>query len=359
MSLFEEGEYVDIKSLMEIKKQIEENVALPALNNITEKHIEDDLEKVTPAKQNVQTPQSYMHLLKPDDGCEMNLTSWTIVSLYAGWYLIILYVSLQQFVMCAIPPTLTILPFMIWWYSNRDKCPLYEVICCYADGMNAFTIFVVILYTWNKIYYYCNFIRNPNHPLAILMSAISMATIGEVLKASMYHLNSTHEDLYKPKRAIIVSLIISMGFAFGESLYIISNILYIAPNLDFVSEVWIFIGTACVLGTPLHILCGCFSGVLNTLDDNNHFKSCVYTIPARALYMFGEVNLLLNPSPYSAIITTIVSGGAIAFLMYFIHFFSKSIPEIADKSYMSLLAYAELSSDTEEEGEREIQERMI
>ena len=55
------------------------------------------------------------------------------------------------------------------------------------------------------------------------MSVISMATIGEVLKASMYHLNSTHEDLYKPKKAIIVSLIISMGFAFGESLYIISS----------------------------------------------------------------------------------------------------------------------------------------
>jgi hypothetical protein len=68
--------------------------------------------------------------------------------------------------------------------------------------------------------------------------------------------------------------------------------LYIAPNLDFVSEVWIFIGTACVLGTPLHILCGYFSGVLNTLDDNNHFKACMYTIPARALFMFGDVNLV-------------------------------------------------------------------
>jgi hypothetical protein len=76
--------------------------------------------------------------------------------------------------------------------------------------------------------------------------------------------------------------------------------------------------------------------------------------------LFFVINFeLLHPSPYASIIATIVSGGAILFLLYFINFFSKSIPEIADKSYMSLLAYAELNSDTEEEGTREMPERMI
>jgi hypothetical protein len=41
--------------------------------------------------------------------------------------------------------------------------------------------------------------------------------------------------------------------------------------------------------------------------------------------------------------------------MYFIDSFSKSIPEIADHSYMSLLAYAELNSDPEEGKEEDEQ----
>ena len=55
------------------------------------------------------------------------------------------------------------------------------------------------------------------------------------------------------------------------------------------------------------------------------------------------------------IIVTLGSSGAIMFLMYFIDSFSKSIPEIADHSYMSLLAYAELNSDSEEGKEEDEQ----
>ena len=40
------------------------------------------------------------------------------------------------------------------------------------------------------------------------------------------------------------------------------------------------------------MLCGYLSGILNTLDDNNHFQACMYTIPARALYMFGECKVV-------------------------------------------------------------------
>jgi hypothetical protein len=74
-------------------------------------------------------------------------------------------------------------------------------------------------------------------------------------------------------------------------------------------------------------------------------------------FCFGNFEVL-HPSPYAGFITIILSGGDIAFLLYFIEHYSKSIPEIADKSYMSLLAYAELNSDIEEEGEQ-MQERMI
>lgn len=355
MSLLEDEEYVDIKSMMEQEKNKEgENISL--LENITAKQIVKNLiEKVTTAKQAVQTPQSYMHLLKPDDGCKMTMSSWAIVSLYAGWYMVILYISFQQFVISILPPTLTLLPFMVWWYSNRDKCPLYEVIGCYADGMNAFTMSAIILHIVDKIFDFCGFVVAPKNSFAILLSIMSMAIVGELLKALMYHLNSTHEDLYKPQRAVIVSLIISMGFAFGESLSIISIIWYAAPNLDFAQELIVFSLTAFVLGTPLHMLCGYLSGILNTLDDNNHFQSCMYTIPARALYMFGECKLLLDPSFSLALIATIGSSGAIMFLIYFIDSFSKSIPEIADHSYMSLLAYAELNSDSEEGKEQKEQ----
>ena len=61
MSLLEEEEgYVDIKLMMEKEKNKGENVSL--LKNITPKQIIEN--EVTPAKQAVTAPKSYMHLLK-------------------------------------------------------------------------------------------------------------------------------------------------------------------------------------------------------------------------------------------------------------------------------------------------------
>ena len=52
------------------------------------------------------------------------------------------------------------------------------------------------------------------------LHSFTHVAVGEFAKCYVYAKNGTHERVKKGKRAMIISLIIALGFTFGESLHL-------------------------------------------------------------------------------------------------------------------------------------------
>merc|ERR1711964_808207 len=104
--------------------------------------------------------------------------------------------------------------------------------------------------------------------MAIIISCFIMISIEEIVKCYTYARNATHRSVKKAKRAMIVALIISLGFAFANTVSIITLFFHMHVNLGWFG-ISRFILVVTALGIPLHVLCGYLSGLLYTKSANN------------------------------------------------------------------------------------------
>lgn len=290
----------------------------------------------------VSSPTDYLPDFEgTEEGFSINPVSAIFLIIHIHGFMYILFRSLEQFFI-AVVPTLTLVPFMIWWYKNKMHCQLYDVFSCYADGICALGVTSMIM----KIFYFANdlfgvvILHRNIHPYST--HALAHAAIGEIVKCYIYSRNVTHGRVRKQKRTMIISLIMALGFSFAESLGLVNVYFHTYPEDPSFQEIVGFMLITISLGQTLHILCGYFSGILNTIDPNAPYRPCLYTIPTRGVYFLCMSRLTVDRSFENFFITVIAGSSSILVLLYFIHFFADQMPEA--HTYLSVLEY-----DTSEE----------
>lgn len=292
------------------------------------------------------SPTDYQDEFKEGHGkFSINPISAIFLAIHIHGYFYVLFQSYEQFFL-AIVPTVLLLPFMIWWYKNKFHCSFYEVTSCYADGLCALGLTSLIL----KLFYFCNRQLGIDHALDFIHPYMSHAffhvIIGEILKCYAFTRNINNKRFKKAKRTMIVSIIIALGFSFGESIHLVHAFFGIVEQNPTFNHIVGFMTITILIGQPLHLVCGYLCGVLNTINNAAPYDSLWFTIPARAAFMVCAAKLVWMNTFEDFVVTLIVGLSGILFLLYLTHIFAKDIPNIATKNYMSLLDY----DDDEEEG---------
>lgn len=277
-----------------------------------------------------------------DSPYKMTCYSWIFVVMYLVFFTYAFLTSYEMFILTLLPIT-PLIPFMVWWTKNREHLPIYEVIRCFGDGTVAnigcsilTNIFMSVIFEFTD--------ADLTQPLILLTSTFLISFNSEVLKMLAFKINNTHQDIAAGKRQLIVSTIISIGFAFTEGLFISFCILQFNEFgwITFSEELELYFITTLVMGTPLNILCGYLSGLILTVNSSNFSEALLYTIPARTLYVFGEITLVQNPTRLNLYVVSVTSTCSIVFVILCIRFYVNYIPEFQHQSYLELIGYSEL-----------------
>jgi len=299
----------------------------------------------------IPVPKYWYCFNENDEGYLMNRASTFLLALYVMYYVFILYCSINYFIL-AVVPSCALIPFMIWWYKNRTHCPLYELIPCYGHGITAYTVSSIVVGILDYIYNFLgmNSLFFRGYGVVIAIYVTTMIVVGEFFKCVAYANTATHKSVKKSKRPMIVALIISLGFGFAESLALLSIIE--RTNHRFSWDLMTFIGSAFAIGTPLHVICGYLSGILNSLDSNRPFRSCIYIIPARSLYSIFHLKFLLSSTIIDFFSMLAVSVGVVWYLAFLISTFKAEIPGVSSESYMSLLMTYDNDNESENDADK-------